>query len=215
MQRARRDGDRVRAPRSLVLLAIFFAVSFVVWTAQYSILRYLVPLALVSGAIIVAMLNMLVRPAARAAAAIMAAVMLVGTTTVADWWRIEFASTWFDVRMPPVDEDALVLLATDGPMSYVLPAFPPDARFLGINNSISDARRKTLMEETIARTIREHRGPIYEMSYPWGTGVDALLERQLRRRADQCAPIVTNMRTSPIEFCRVERMADKRTTNAP
>ena len=110
--------------------------------------------------------------------------------------------------MPPVDKDALVVLATDGPMSYVLPAFPPDARFLGINNSISDARRKTLMEETIARTIREHRGPIYEMSYPWGTGVDALLERQLRRLPDRCAPIVTNMRTSPIEFCRVERMAD-------
>ena len=210
----RDDEEQSRGPpsRPLVVLGIFFAASFVLWTAQYSILRYLVTLALVSGALIVAMLNMLVRHAARAPVAIMAAIFFVGTTTVADWWRIEFGKEWFDVRIPPVDKDALVVLATDGPMSYVLPAFPSDARFLGINNSISDARRKTLMEETIARTIREHRGPIYEMSYPWGTGVDALLERQLRRLPDRCAPIVTNMRTSPIEFCRVERIPDRAPT---
>ena len=40
-----------------------------------------------------------------------------------------------------------------------------------------DARRLTLMEESIRRAIREHRGPMYSLSYPTGAGVDALLER--------------------------------------
>ena len=125
------------------------------------------------------MLNMLVRPAARAPAAIMAAIFLVGTTTVADWWRIEFGKEWFDVRLPPVDGNALVVLATDGPMSYVLPAFPPmRASSASTTVSAMSAAKRSWRRRSLA-PIREHRGPIYEMSYPWGTGVDALLERQL------------------------------------
>jgi hypothetical protein len=191
--------------RGLLVLGIFFAVSFVVWTAQYSIYRYLVPLFCISGALAVAMQNAMLRPAARAPAAIMSAIMLVGTTAVADWWRVDFGAQWFEIRKPQVEKDALVLLATNAPMSYVIPSFPREARFLGIDNSISDARRRTLMEETIARTIREHRGPIYAMSYPWGSGVAALQERGLVRLPHLCQKVETNMRTSPIELCRVER----------
>lgn len=203
-------ATRVATTRELTVIGVFFAVSFVVWTAQYSILRYLVPLACISGGLIVAMQNALLRPSARAPAAIMSAVMLVGTTVVADWWRIDFGRRWFDVRMPTIEKDALVLLATTAPMAYVLPSFPSEVRFLGINNSISDARRKTLMEETISRTIREHRGPIYVMSYPWGAGDAALADRRLELLPDACGKIETNMRTSPIQICRVARAADAR-----
>jgi hypothetical protein len=188
----------------VVLLAIFTIVSFVVWTAQYSIFRYVVPLEVVSGVLIVAALIALVQPAARVAVTIMAAIMLIGTTVVADWWRIDFGRQWFEVKMPKVEKDALVLLTTDAPMAYVLPFFPREVRFIGINNNISDARRKTLMEETIVRTIREHKGPMYSLSYlPAGTGIDALAERRIHKVAGTCVPIVTNMRTNPLELCRV------------
>ena len=190
------------------MLGIFFAVSFVVWTAQYSLFRYLIPLELVSGALVVALLGRLVQSAARIPVFIAAAAALIGTTTIPDWWRVDFGPEWFNIAMPPLDKDPLVLLTTDTPMSYVLPSFPKDARFLGINNNISDARRVTLLEASIRRAIREHRGPMYSLSYPTGAGVDALLERGIYKVTQTCIPIVTNMRTSPIELCRVVRAPD-------
>jgi len=44
---------------------------------------------------------------------------------------------------------------------------------------------------------------LYSLSYPTGSGVDALLERQIYKITETCLPIVTNMRTSPMEICRV------------
>jgi len=192
------------------VVAVFFVVSFLIWTAQHSILRYLIPLYILSGALIVMLLRHVLRPAFAPTAIVIVAIALVASTKVNDWGRIEFGPRWFEVDMTTPDPDALVLLTSQEPMSYVAPFFPPDATFLGVNNSISDAKRKTLMEETIRRRIREHRGPIYSLSYPKGAGIDALLERGLLQITETCTPIVTNQRTSPLEMCRVVRASDHR-----
>ena len=189
------------------LLGIFWLVAFLLWTYQSSIFRYLVPLLMLTGLLLVGLLRYLARPAAAAAGTVMMTVVLLWTTTIPDWWRIDFGPRWFNVQVPQIENGA-VLLTMDAPMSYVPPFLPEDARFLGINNSISDARRQTLMEDAIRRTIREHKGPIYSLTYPAGGGVDALLERRILIITETCLPIVTNMRTSPIEICRVVRMPD-------
>jgi hypothetical protein len=192
------------------VVAVFFVVSFLIWTAQHSILRYLIPLFILSGALIVMLLRHVLRPGFAPTAIVIVTIALVASTKVNDWGRIEFGPRWFEVDMTTPDPNALVLLTSQEPMSYVAPFFPPDATFLGINNSISDAKRKTLMEETIRRRIREHRGPIYSLSYPKGAGIDALLERGLLQITETCTPIVTNQRTSPLEMCRVVRASDHR-----
>jgi hypothetical protein len=192
------------------VVALFFVVSFLIWTAQHSILRYLIPLFILSGALIVMLLRHVLRPGFAPTAIVIVTIALVASTRVNDWGRIEFGPQWFEVDMTTPDPGALVLLTSQEPMSYVAPFFPPDAKFLGVNNSISDAKRKTLMEEEIRRTIREHRGPIYSLAYPKGAGIDALLERGLLQITETCTPIVTNQRTSPIEMCRVVRASDHR-----
>lgn len=192
------------------VLGLFFVITFLLWTAQSSILRYLLPLFMLSGALIVALLRHVFRPAIAPSAMVLVTIALLASTRIQDWGRIEFGPAWFDVKMSAPDKNALVLLTSQEPMSYVLPFFPADARFLGINNSISDAKRKTLMEDTIVRSIREHRGPIYSLSFPKGSGVDALLERGLLQVTETCVDIVTNLRTSPIEMCRVVRASDGR-----
>jgi hypothetical protein len=184
-------------------LAITAIVAFVLWTAQYSILRYVLTIELLAGLFVVGLLVLLVRSAARIPVLVMAALALVGTTTIPDWWRADFGPQWFSVDVPKLDRNPLVLVTGDAPMSYVYPFFPDDASFLGIDNNISDARRRTLMEETIRSRIRDHKGPLYSLSYPQGGGVDALLERRIYKVTETCLPIVTNMRTSPLEICRV------------
>lgn len=188
------------------VVALFFVLAFVLWTHQFSIYRYLVPLEMLTGALVVALLFHLMRPGYALPAALVLSAVLVFSTRPPDWWHVEFKDKWFDVQVPPVEPDALVLLTSDGPMSYVLPYFPPDARFFGLQNSINDPKRKTLMAETIARDIKAHKGPLYSLTYPANTGVDTLLAHDLLRLTETCRDVTTNMRTSPIQLCRLFRI---------
>ncbi len=188
------------------VVALFFVLAFLLWTHQFSIYRYLVPLEMLSGALAIALLMFLLRPGYALPAALVLAAVLVGSTRPPDWWHVEFRDKWFDVQVPPVDPNALVLLTSDGPMSYVLPHFPADARFFGLQNSINDPKRETLMAETISRAIKAHKGPLYSLTYPANTGVDTLLAHDLLRLTETCRDVVTNMRTSPIQLCRLFRI---------
>ena len=203
-------ADTAPVPSAWRLVGLFWVVSFVIWTAQYSIYRYLVPLELLTGALLVCLLRYLFKPGAAGAVIVVVAAGLVATTSPPDWWRSEFGRRWFDVKVPYVLPDSLVLLTTDGPMSYVLPFFPADARHFGLNNNINDPKRKTLMEDAIVRAIRDHKGPLYSLSYPPGAGRETLLAHRLVYLPELCREVRSNMRISPIELCRLTRIPDER-----
>ena len=186
--------------------ATFVAASFVVWALLHSILRYTIPIELGSGVLIVGALGYLLRPP-HATVAIACTLVILRTTTVwSEWGRVPFGATWFDVRVPPVESNALVLLTVDAPMSYVLPFFPSDARHVGIRSNVNGPERRNALAAKVAAVIRDHRGPIYALSFPRGQGDADLLAHRLRRAPGSCADVVTNMPASPIELCRVERI---------
>lgn len=210
---ARLARDDVRRPPQFVTTAslwrfagVFFAASFLVWALVHSILRYTIPLEIMSGVLIVGLLGYLLRPRHAIVAATLAVAALASTTQSADWGRTAFGPAWFDVRVPPVERNALVLLVVDAPMSYVLPFFPPDARHVGIRNNVNGPERRNRLAERVRNVVREHRGPLYALSFPAGQGESDLLAHGLRRVLGGCAEIRTNMPTSPIELCRLERM---------
>jgi hypothetical protein len=184
-----------------------FVASFVVWALLHSILRYAIPLEILSGLLIVGLLGYLLRPPHASAAIACTLAALAATTVWSNWGRVEFGRAWFDVRVPPVEPNALVLLTVDAPMAYVLPFFPRDSRHVGLRNNINDPSRRNLLAKTVAAVVREHRGPLYALSYPKGQGDADLRAHHLRRVAGACADVVTNMPTSPIELCRLERTA--------
>lgn len=186
--------------------ATFVAVSFVVWALVHSILRYTIPIELMSGVLIVGALGYLLRPPHATIAIVCTLVMLWTTTVWSEWGRVPFGASWFDVRVPPVEPNALVLLTVDAPMSYVLPFFPPDARHVGIRSNVNGPERRNALAAKIAAVVRDHRGPIYALSFPGGQGEADLAAHRLRRVPGGCADVVSNMPTSPIELCRVERM---------
>jgi hypothetical protein len=99
-----------------------------------------------------------------------------------------------------------VLLAVGAPMSYVLPYFPPDARFAGIRNNLIGPAQHNRLAQSIAALVREHRGPLYALSFPAGEGQVALRAHGLQRVPGGCADVRTNMPTSPIELCRLQRI---------
>ena len=187
-------------------VAVFAGASFAVWAVVHAIARYTIPLEIISGMLIVGLLGWLLRPAHATVAATLAVALLISTTRPADWGRTDFGATFFDVRVPPIEPNALVLLVVDAPMAYVLPFFPADARHVGIRNNINDPGRRNRLAGNVAQVVRDHRGPLYALSFPKGVGEADLAAHGLRRVPAGCADVRTNMPTSPIELCRLTRI---------
>jgi hypothetical protein len=201
---------RSRAPRDPLpharFLGVFFLASFLAWAVVYRIFRYLVPLELLGGIFIVYLLRELV-PRRRLTLALAVAFALVAVTAkFPTWWRQRFEEHFLAVALPPVKPDALVLLVAPEPLSYVLPAFPKDARFAGLVSNFNDPDRRNLLARTIAEAIRSHRGALYALAVPPGGDVaaDALAKVGLAREG--CSEIHTNLRVSPIELCELRRI---------
>lgn len=185
---------------------VFFCASLAAWAVLYRIFRYLVPLELLGAAFIVGLVVRLV-PRQRLVYALACAVLLVTVTAkYPTWWRQMFGDQFLAVQMPPVKANALVLSVTAEPTSYVLPSFPPDARFAGLVSNFNDPDRKNLLQQAIAHAIRDHRGALYALAVPPGkdVGAEALARMGLERVS--CATIVTNLRVSPLELCELRRL---------
>ena len=190
------------------LLLVFWIVSFLVWAVLHSIYRYLLPLELFCGAITIHLLRSGLARRWVPAAAILYAALAIFTVRYLDWWHVDYGERYFLVDVPPVAPRAVVLLLTDAPMAYVLPFFPADGRFLGAKNNLNRPGRHNLLEANVARIIREHDGPLYSLAFPAGTGGDVLLAHGLRVRqpAPDCANVTTNLSTSPLQLCRLQRL---------
>ncbi len=200
---------RLRAPRPVAeawrFLGTFFVASFVAWALMYRIFRYLVPLELVGGLFIAHLVTALAPPRRATLALVAAFVLVAASAKYPTWWRQKFSDHFIEVAVPPMKPKPLVLLLAPEPLSYVLPALPPDARSVGLVSNFNDPDRRNLLQATIARTIAEHDGALYALAVPAGQGVgaDALARMGLERRS--CDEIRTNLRVSPIELCEVAR----------
>jgi hypothetical protein len=81
-----------------------------------------------------------------------------------------------------------------------------------VHNNLNDPKRTHRLEREIARIIREHDGPLYSLAFPAGAGAQALAAHGLRPAAKagssepDCTSIRTNMSTSPLQLCRLERV---------
>ena len=120
--------------------------------------------------------------------------------------RVDYGEKYIRVDVPPVAPGAAILLVADEPMSHVLPFFPRDARFVGVKNNLIDPAMTSRLAAEVAHIVREHDGPLYALASPPGVNEGALAAHRLRRIADSCAPVVSNLTRRPLELCRLERI---------
>jgi hypothetical protein len=198
-------------------VAVFWFATFLVWAAQHSIERYIVTLELLTGALIVGGVRALVPRAALPWAAIMIAAITVASTVYPDYARVQFGPHWFEVRVPPVSPRALVMLNADAPMSYVLPFFPADARFVGINNNLNDPALgpDTKMIGRARQIVQAHDGPLYLLTNAVESEADASSAYKVRRleetfynvfiQKETCREISTNMLAISMLLCQAHR----------
>jgi hypothetical protein len=187
------------------LVLVFWGASFIIWARMYSIYRYLMPLELLSGAVLVYLLACSVPRRWLPAAAAIAAALAIVTVRYPGWGRIDYGEHYFSVSVPPIAPHAVVLLFADEALSFVLPYFPADGRFLGAYNNVNDPRRKNRLADEVSRVVRDHPGPLYSLTTPTGAAGAEIAAYGLRRKAGGCGDVVSNVSPVPFELCLLER----------
>ena len=185
---------------------IFWIVSYVAWLAIHGIYRYIIPLELLSGALLLYCLRWIFSERRLNAGIVVVSIVVIFTIRYPYWGRVDFGERFFNVAVPPVEPHALILLINDEPMAHVLPFFPADGRFLGVRTNFVNPQQTNRMAAEVARVIRTHAGPMYALAFPPGSGEDVLAAHRVRRAAGGCAPVVTNLLRRPLELCRLERL---------
>lgn len=192
-------------------VAFFWLVSFLIWTVQHSIERYIILLELLSGGALVMCVRLLAPARFRPLAALVLSVVVLVPTVYPAFGRATFSAKWFNVQIPEVEPHALVLLHADAPMSFVLPYFPPTARFVGVQSNLMDRRledqlKPTKLYQLMHQVVSDHQGPIYALTSPPGKGREALAAYRVHELEDSCQIVETRkMAIAPIELCRVAR----------
>ena len=189
-------------------LLVFTLVSYVAWIKLFGIYRYLVPLELVSGALSVGCALYLLRGMkARYAAVAALALLLIGTTRPMSWGRIPFGHGYFEVKVPELAPNALVIVGYSHPMSYVLPFFRSDARFVSPANNFLMPEQKNQLAQHIGAVIRKHEGPLYLMEYRNRVPQDEATLRHfgLAFDAAPCARIRSPLSDDFMQVCRLGR----------
>jgi hypothetical protein len=189
------------------ILAVFTLVSYLAWLKLFGIYRYLVPLEMLAGPLIVGCVLYLVpRRDARRAVVVILVALLVGTTRTTSWGRLDFRGAYFDVAVPDLAPHALVIMGPAEPMAYAIPFVRSDARFVYPWNNFLHYNQHNLLAQRIREVIRDHRGPIYSMDLRGRDELEELLGQYgLERDLRSCLPIRSYLDSSWMRICQVHR----------
>jgi hypothetical protein len=196
------------APRPWIFLAVFMLAAYLVWLPLYAIYRYLVPLEVISGPLIVGGAMWLVRGHfARVLAVVAVAAVIVGTTQPPDFGRLPFRGAYFDIDMPDIAPRALVILGPYDPMSYAIPFVRPDARFVSPSNNLLQVSQENLLARKIAGIIATHEGPLYSLDlHDFDRMGEVLTHFGLARIRESCLKIRSYLDNDNMQVCRLERV---------
>jgi hypothetical protein len=212
-RRARRplwELVREQIPASVRAIALFTGSAYAFWVATSGIYRYTIPAELTASLLAVLGLRALLQGGTyRDYVVAIACVAIVAQTVVPSWGRVsERRGPYFDVRVPLVTPDALVISATE-PVAYLVPFMPPGARLMRLLGPYQDDPFPHRFQKDMHAAVAAHAGPLFVLR--WNDVVDPNEERMLagyglQRIDSQCAPVRTNVEVRRLDVCPLARL---------
>ncbi len=177
------------------------------WLAVYAIYRYIIPLELLSGALLLFCLRRIFTARALNPAIVVVTIILIAFTRYPYIERVDYGEKYIRVDVPPVAPGAAILLVADEPMSHVLPFFPRDARFVGVKNNLIDPAMTNRLAAEVARIVRRARRPALRARVPAGSERGRARRASAAPRSPKAArPSCPTSPERPLELCRLERI---------
>ena len=152
---------RLAGPRdslASILVLAYWWTAYVVWLSVFCYYRYFALGEFVAPVAIVASLTLLAAPRWLAPVWLSLALAIALGSTAPSWGRMRWSDSWYRVRLPRMAEarDAAVIVDATC-VSFVLPAFPPGTRFLGLAQLGG-------LRPLIVKELRAHSGPIFRLA---------------------------------------------------
>jgi hypothetical protein len=210
LHRRHRPAKEAGPTRGLALVFIFVAISYVTWAIGFGYYRYVVPLEMLTGVVIVGALVWLVEGRVPRVVIATALLTLAAATTVyPDWGRRPYDNRYVDVRVPRLPADSIVLVASKAPVSYFIPFAQLDAQYVGIENHYLFLSQHNKLVAEAERVMRIPGRPKFVLD-DGVTGADKLNDLLahfgLRLSGAPCLPIETNLTGNKLSLCEaVER----------
>ncbi len=202
----RRDGLWAQTP-GLDLVYLFVIVSYFSWAASFGYYRYSVPLEMLTGVVTMgALIWLFDRGAVRIVAAIALLALAASTTAYLNWGRGKFGDEYVAVHVPPLPDDAIVLVATWDPVAFFIPYANPHVQYIGIENNYLEISQNNILADDVKRLMRAPGRPKFVVSVDAFNPqkLNALLGQFGQKLADKpCLPIETNLTGHDISLCPV------------
>lgn len=140
-------------------IIVFFVLSYICWEYEFSIYRYILSLELLSPVFIAIMLKYLfVSEKSYIRSVIVVFMAIIMTTMPMDWGRRPWSQNYFDVKIPAIKDLShfTVIYVGGDAFSYIIPFFPKETRFIGVENNLIKISSNTLMQEQIKKIISKN-----------------------------------------------------------
>jgi hypothetical protein len=213
LSRLNRGQEAPRAtPPGIRALIIFMIVAYLLWLGLFSIYRYLLPIELLSGVVIVLAIGSLVNREAWPVVAGAAAALCIATTIPLEWGHARFNKRYVEVTAPQLDPNTLVVIVGRDPVSYFIPFLDPNIRWVSVDNSLVQLGQRNLLVARARDLIHAHRKPL--MALQAGVKDDdfarTLAQLSLVPRAETCASLSSNLGPEQYRLCPIELRATER-----
>jgi hypothetical protein len=214
----RPPGRQLVNPVMARMLMAMAAGTYVVWIFLFGIYRYLVPLEMLSGVVIIAAIA---RLPIRAGSRLIIMVVLLGAAQIVAWKgdepRFSWEGPYVGVNVPHIDDPAntMILLTETSPMGYVIPSFPKEIPFLRIQGWMVGAKDTTSkLGAEMHKRVAEHQGPILGLYWPveYDSTIKDYADYGLKLDETGCKTVETNIQEPlnkghPFLLCRLTRIA--------
>ncbi|RPH96059.1 DUF2029 domain-containing protein [candidate division KSB1 bacterium] len=198
--------------RSGFFLVIFFAVTYIVWQIQFSIIRYTSGLEALGPLLIVILIFALVRIRWLQGVLIAAAFLFIAVDMQAlnhnRLERLPWTGKFWDVQTPRLEDPdhTIILIAGSRPWGYLMPFFPKGVRFVRVESNFTNPRSATRMQEEIRNVLGAHQGPMFLLTRPQYLQANNEVLNAYRLAAGQNAmPVYSKHEPNGLVLCPVSR----------
>ncbi len=201
-------GRRAPLPPGQRHLLLYVLVGYVTWLVAFYYYRYATVLEYLAPLVLVVLVPAVLPRFGRAVLLLLAGFLLL-STSVGSWGRYGWRKEWWRMKLPALAHVPNNLVLVDSTLnSFVLPYFPEDTRFAGLEGTGSDR-----LEQELADLIASHEGSLMVL-VSWGEAAQTPNLRRFGLTAiDDCGRIRTGKGKKLL--CRVVRSSAGRQPPSP
>jgi hypothetical protein len=154
-----KQRERQDTGRHLIVLAVFFSISYILWQNQFSVYRYLIVLELLAPSFLALVLACLIRKKFQAFLCIVLLNALICAFMIpANFGRQKFDDNFLKAEIPlleDLDKSVVIMSGLEG-TSFIIPHFPPKTRFVRISSNFHAPGKNHRLDNKIRGMLAQY-----------------------------------------------------------